>query len=161
MGYLHSTMGNIEIRHRFAFWAKFLHDFGTNHGSSRRPVHGNNKLIHTFWYEYKKHIFISPYIYGCTALSIPRPCYWFFHGFLLTCFRQKVSLCAHELLVASGAGWLRAPSPYVLADCFGQRRLRRVYLVFAIWAHYTSPELWGLDVRTKSKRSVGVLHAGI
>lgn len=35
----------------------------------------------------------------------------FFHAFLLSCFRQKVSLCAQELLIASGAGWLRAPFP--------------------------------------------------
>lgn len=28
----------------------------------------------------------------------------FFHAFLLSCFRQKVLLCAQELLIASGAG---------------------------------------------------------
>lgn len=45
------------------------------------------------------HIFMS-----AQHFPFQDPVIVFFHGFLLTCFRQKVSLCAHELLVASGAG---------------------------------------------------------
>lgn len=63
------------------------------------------------------------------------PVIGFFHAFLLSCIRQKVSLCAQKLLVAFRTDCVHLLC--ILSDCFAQRLLERAYLVFPLWAYYT------------------------